>query len=195
MGNVTNYNLNQFYGNLKNGNPLFRFQFFARFHGAEEYLRKFGIDKDILYYFKSATIPGFSLKTAQVPFFGTEFRVPGVQSFAHNWTATLLATQGFEAYNAFRLWQENISSLTKDGGGNKAIPDIQMEISVLDSSMQHVQETIVLDGVWVANVQGFNLAYAQGGQNTPDLQIEFRYQYNYIKEQGDPLGGGNVYGG
>ena len=187
MGNASNYNLNQFYGNLKRENPLYAYQFYAQFNGADRY----GIDEDILYFFKSATIPGFTMKNAQVPFFGTEFRVPGVQSFSHNWTATLLATQDFKAYKAFRDWQEAISSLSMDGGGEKGVPNIEMEIHVLNSSMQEDRDVICLAGVWVSNVQGFNLAYTQGGGNTPDLQIEFRYQYNYIKSEGNPLDGSN----
>ena len=196
MGNSTGYNLRDFYNGItKANNPLYSYQFIAEFRGSAK-LEEWGItggkdEKNISYFFKSATIPGYTLETGKMTYLGTEFRLPGVQKFNHSWTATLLLEQNFTAYKAFRRWQEEISSLYRDGGGDKSVPDAQMVLSVLDSNGVEAVSSVVLEGVWVSKVGNIPLAYANGGGNTPDLSIEFRYQYNYLDpnfdRSNDPL--------
>ena len=197
MGNVTGYDLRNFYNGItKKDNPLYRYQFLAEFVGLKD---EWGISdssdaaKNISYYFKSTTIPGFNLNNGQMTYLGTQFRLPGNVVFTHSWTASLLLEQNFTAYKGFRRWQEDISSLTRDGGGNKAIPNVKVRLSILNPDMETRSNAIILEGVWVKNVQQLPLRYNNGGGDNPDCQIEFRYQYNYLDNPGafdmstDPL--------
>lgn len=187
MPNVTNYNLRDFYnGILKKDNPLYAYQFIAEFSGLDE---RWGITNsseaksNITYYVQSANIPGVQLTNAPTPFFGTEFRNPGVAKYDHTWTCNILLEQNLIAYKGFRRWMEEISSLRNDGGGFKGIPDVTVSLSVLDSSGTSKVQAIVLEGVWCSGVGDLQLRYENGG-SAPinNFPITLKYQYNYMDD-------------
>lgn len=185
MANVTGYNLKNFYtGIMKKENPLYAYQFIAEFVGLDP---AWGISdsqdaaKNITYYVQSANIPGVELVTGKSVYLGTEFRTPGVLKFNHSWTCNILLEQSLTPYKGFRRWMEEVSSLYNDGGGNKAIPDVQVRLSVLDTSGLQKVQAVVLEGVWCKSVGDISLKYEQGGGNPINsFPIELRYQYNFM---------------
>ncbi len=184
MSNATNFNLKNFYNILTNSGALLNnYQFVAEFHGLDS---SWGIsdsvdaENNISYYIQSANIPGVTLTTVNVPFLGTEFRSPGVKQFQHTWNCNILLVQNFKIYDGFRRWQEHISSLKLDGGGDRAIPDVNVRISILDPTSQYKNKSFVLEGVWVQSVGNLALAYKQGGGDIQNrFPIALRYQYVY----------------
>ena len=197
MANVTSFNLKNFYqGILKSENPLYKYQFIGEFIGLKD---EWGISdssdasKNITYYIQSANIPGVELTTGQTTYLGTMFRTPGVMKFSHSWTCNILLEENLNAYKGFRRWQEHISSLYNDGGGNKAIPNVTMNLSVLSSDSKTKVQAIVLEGVWCKSVGQIQVKYTDGGgQPIKSFPIELRYQYNYsdpnFDRKSDPFG-------
>lgn len=196
MANATGFNLKNFYNILtQEGSILYAYQFAAEFNGLNP---DWGITdssdaaKNISYFIQAATIPGTELTKVATPFLGTEFKTPGVKKFTHSWTANIILTQDLNIYKGFRRWQDNISNLHLDGGGNKAIPDVNLRVSILDPSSQKKTTSFVLEGVWVKKVGEMALKYNNGGGDVfNQFPIEFRYQYVYKDDSfngnSDPL--------
>ena len=190
MANASNFNLKTFYKILTSDKSiLYAYQFVTEFDGLDP---SWGITnsmdaaENITYYIQSSDIPGVSITTAKTAYLGTEFRVPGVKQYGHNWTANVLIVENFKIYDGFRRWQEYITSLKNDGGGQRAIPNVDIRISLLDPTSQKKTKSFVLAGAWVKSVGDLSLKYEQGGgspiQNFP---IELRYQYCYRDDNFD----------
>jgi len=191
MPNISNYNLRDFYNILKTRPVLYQYQFVASVNGDASLMDCFdkleGGAEDMTYFIQSADIPGVDISVFKAPFLGTEFRTPGVKQFKHNWTASILVTQDFAIYDCFKAWMYKISDLSRDGGGDKKVPDANITLGLLDPSNQEVVKTITLAGVWPKSVGDISLQYAQGGGNPiNNFPIEFRYQYSYL-DGADPL--------
>jgi hypothetical protein len=60
---------------------------------------------------KSAQLPGSTIGTANLYYFGREMKFPGNRTFA-DWTITVINDEGFEIRRAFEVWMSNISSHT-----------------------------------------------------------------------------------
>ena len=187
MGNATGYNLKNFYnGIMKSQNPLYAYQFLAEFVGLDD---SWGISDstdaahNITYYIQSATLPGIDMATGNATYLGKKFILPGPAKYAHTWTANILLEQSLTPYEGFRKWQEEISSFRMDGGGNKSIPNVQLRLSVLDSSGLSKVQAIVLEGVWVKSVGQIQMQYADGGgKPINSFAVEFRFQYNFMDD-------------
>jgi hypothetical protein len=194
MANTTGFNLKNFYNILMNDKSvLYQYQFVAEFHGLDP---DWGISDssdaagNISYYIQSASIPGVTLTTFNTPYLGTEFRTPGVKTFQHSWAVNVLLVQNFKIYDGFRRWQEHISSLQLDGGGDRAIPNVTARMSILDPTSQNKIKSFILEGVWIQNVAQISLQYEQGGGNPMNIGMSLRYQYVYKDDNfdyNDPL--------
>ena len=198
MANATGFNLRDFYSILtKEKSILYSYQFVAEFFGSG-FRPEWGISdskdaaNNISYYIQSADIPAVTLTTNKTVYLGTEFRTPGVKQFNHSWTCNVLLVQNFKIYDGFRKWQEQISSLKLDGGGDRAIPDVNIRVSLLDPTSQQKTKSFVMEGVWCKSVGDISLKYEQGGGSpVTGFPIELRYQDVYRDDNfdgsGDPL--------
>lgn len=196
MGNASNFNLKNFYNILTSDKSiLYSYQFVAEFHGLDS---SWGITdssdaaNNISYYIQSADIPGVSLTTYKTAYLGTEFRTPGVKTFGHNWNCNVLLVENFKIYDGFRKWQDYLTSLKLDGGGDRRIPAVTVRLSLLDPTSQQKTKSFVLEGVWCKSVGDLSLKYEQGGGGPINgFPIELRYQYCYKDDgfdgSGDPL--------
>ena len=196
MGNASGFNLKQYYNILANNQGLlYAYQFVAEFYGD---CTQFGINSggngrdNISYYIQSADIPGVTLTTAKTPYFGTEFRAPGVKTFTHTWNCNIILMQDLQIYKNFIQWMEAISSLKKDGGGIKQIPNSSVRISILSPDSKNKEQSFVLEGVWPNSVGDITLKYENGGGNPiTSFPIGLKYQYVYRDDgldfSGDPL--------
>ena len=181
-GGANPYNLKAFYTNIMKDNALlYRYQFIVEFIGLDQY----GItdpseaSKNITYYVQSAAVPGYQLVNGKTTFLGTEFRIPGVLKFGHNWTVKILLNQSMFAYKGLQTWRRNISRLEIDGGGIKTIPDVKARVSLLSPDHQSCVNSFILEGVWIKELSELQLQYQNGGSNPSDCTATFRYQYTY----------------
>ena len=191
------YNLKAFYTNIMKENALlYKYQFIVQFIGLDEYGITDSTDasKNITYYVQSAKIPGYTLANGKTTFLGTEFRIPGVLTFDHNWSVQVLLNQSMFAYKGLQTWRRSISRLEIDGGGIKTIPNVQARISLLSPDHQSLVKSFILEGIWIKSLGELQLKYTNGGGEPLKCSAEFRYQYVYpdpdFNMQGDPLATG-----
>lgn len=189
------YNLKAFYTNIMKENALlYKYQFIVEFIGLDQYGITDPTDasKNITYYVQSAAIPGFKLVNGTTVFLGTEFRIPGVLQFDHNWQVSVLLNQSMFAYKGLQAWRRAISRLEIDGGGIKTIPNVQARISLLSPDHQSLVKSFILEGVWIKSLSELSLTYTAGGAADPlKCNADFRYQYVYedpdFSMNSDPL--------
>ena len=138
---------------------------------------------------QSTNVPPLTLKTGTTSFLGNQFQSPGVISFDHNWSCNFILLEDLAPYRMFRKWMNVISNLTKSGGGEREIPNAKARVNVLDSSLQARIRSFVLEGIWPSSVGQIQLQYQNGGGNTVQFPVSFKYQYWY---RDDNFEGGNV---
>lgn len=183
-------NLKNFYNNIMRSKPLlYKNQFYVEVFGGSFINRDSSQpEADFSYYVQSASIPGAQLVNGKAVFFGTEFRIPGVKQFDHNWSVNILLDQDLTMYKKLENWRNSISSLSNNGGGDKRIPNYYANVHLLDETNSQVVQTFVIGGIWLKSLGDINLAYTSGGGDLIKIPAEFRYQYVYRKGDGDPIG-------
>lgn len=193
------YHVRNFYTNIMKTNALlYKYQFLVEFIG----LDNLGINitdqsdasKNITYFVQSTDIPGYKMQNGKTVFMGTEFRIPGIRKYEHNWAPQILLDENMFAYRGLQQWREKISSLKIDGGGQKIIPNVQARLSLLSPDHQSKVAAFILEGVWIKSLGDISLAYsANGGGDVIKIPATFRYQYVYpdpsFDQANDPLGG------
>ena len=192
------FHLKNFYTGIMTKSPvLYRYQFLVNFGGAD--IESYGFNdtsdagKNITYYVQSAALPGVKLANANTAFFGTEFEIPGVKQFGHNWSVKILLNQNLFGYKALQAWHRDISRLELDGGGIKHIQNAYAQVSLLAADSKTITNTYVLEGIWIKSLSNIDLKYNNGGGDGPaTLTCEFRYQYSYEEALGDPLAADNA---
>jgi hypothetical protein len=188
---ANNYQVNKFYTEIaKKHAMLLEHQFIVEFVSGtgDNTYSGFGqeIENNIAYYAQSAKIPKYSISSAKMSFFATEFRQPGVKTFDHSWDCEILIDRDLTIYKKLKEWREQISSLENSGGGAKTIPDMNLRVTVLDSKdMSTVKTSFVLAGVWPAKTPTLPLGYESGESAPMKVGISFKYQYAYEERDGE----------
>lgn len=193
MARPNDKHLSNFYTNIMRGNALlYKYQFLVQLIGPSDLGWNNSASQNFSYYVQSASIPGTKLVNGKTVFFGTEFRIPGVKQFDHNWQTEILIDQDLTIYKKLEAWRESISSLKIDGGGIKQIQSYQAKVSILDTDHQTITDSFMLEGIWIKSLGDINLAYQNnGGGDVLKIPAEFRYQYVYHQDDGDPLNASN----
>lgn len=139
------------------------------------------------YFAQSATIPKATVNKANIPYFGTDFRVPTTIQYGHDWSIEFLLEENMDIYERLRRWMRMFSDLRLSGGGYKLIPNINMRIRTLGSKQQFFVNTYVVAGVWPTGLTDIKLAYKQNDTSVLKCSLRLKYQYCYDEAKGDPL--------
>ena len=200
------YNMRGFYNQLMKARPmLYAYQFVVEFvpggimNNAVTFdlfnSEKDSPDQNFSYYAQSARLPAFEISKATASYYGTEFRLPTVIKYQHDWDVTLLLEQDMIMYEKLRSWMKMISDLSMNGGGYKTIPNVDMRISLLNSDHTMFTTSYRMVGVWPTNIPEIKLEYKQDDTSPITLPAKFKYQYCYRDDNfdgsGDPLAAGN----
>lgn len=194
-GRQNTYNLRDFYNNITKRHPLrYGHQFTIEFITGGSDTGGFGKDdtknvmNNITYYVQSSKIPSVDINSAKVSFYSAGFEVPGVIKYPENWDVTILLGQDLLQYRLLQRWQETISDYRRSGGGVKTIPNVKAYVNLLDSTMQNVVKTYVMEGVWIENLSELKFEYKEGESTTMTCTCTFTMQYWYEADvEGDPL--------
>ena len=196
-GRTNTYNLMEFYNNITKRHPLrYGHQFTIEFQGNSlgQFTGAFGpsnagdVIDNITYYVQSSTIPQVEIPSVKVSFYSAGFEVPGVVKYPDQWSVKILLDQDLYQYKRLQSWQEAISNYRISGGGNKVIPNVIAKVNLLDSTMQHVIKTYIMEGVWIESLSDVKFEYNEGNTATQSCQCTFTMQYWYEEEnEGDPL--------
>lgn len=185
-------NLKNFYNNVMRDKPLlYKNQFYVEMFAGNYVERNESTPElDFSYYVQSTSIPGAQLANGKTVFFGTEFRIPGVKQFDHNWSVTILLDEDLTIYKKLEQWRNDISNLKINGGGKKQLTNYYAKVHLLNETHTNIVETFIIGGIWLKSLGDISLAYASGGGDVVKIPAEFRYQYIYKSSDsaGDPLG-------
>lgn len=191
MPRTNKINLQAFYNNIIRNNPLlFDHQFVVTFSGSdlpsffETNPEKSGQKTPITYYIKSADVPEISIGEATINFLAQDFVVPKGITYGGTWDVKLMTTNTLNHWVALRNWQRIYADLERNGGGNRAVPDIKAHVKVLDSSMQNILHDFVLEGVFPSKVPDIDMKY-ENNSTIPETSIQFTYQYMYYDNDGE----------
>mgnify|MGYP003302912373 CR=1 FL=1 len=99
MSRPSDKHLSNFYTNIMRGNALlYKYQFLVQLMGPADLGWNNSASQNFSYYVQSGSIPGTKLVNGKTVFFGTEFRIPGVKQFDHNWQTEILIDQDLTIY-------------------------------------------------------------------------------------------------
>lgn len=193
------YNLANFYKSITQKHPLFYGnQFIIQFYGKT--LEQFSFYKTYwgtqsqynpTFWIKSASIPKSTIGQVTATFFATDFKVPGAIQYPDTWDVKLITDQSLTQYKFFKQMAEYVSSLDRSGGGIKVIPDLRASVHLLDSTMQYITTTYIIQGIWVSKIGQLQMAYNAGESSIMQTAVTFSMQYFYESPDGstasDPL--------
>ena len=132
---------------------------------------------DFSFYARGTNIPQTTLTTTPVSYFATGFRFPGLMQYEKNWNVTILLDSQLNVYRRLRLWQELISSIVRNNGGNKTIPDVKGDVQLLSNDGKNVQRRFLIEGIYPTNVPQIDMKYAEGSNQIKEVQVTFATQY------------------
>lgn len=155
------------------GNDYSGYQPFTLFNNSES------PDQNFTYYAQSASLPKIGIVKSKASYYGTEFRIPTVIQYEHDYTVKILLEQDMIMYEKLRQWMRMISDLKYNGGGIKSIPSVALRLNLLDSTHQNFTTSYVLEGVWPTNIAEIPLKYAQDDNTPVSCDCKFKYQYCY----------------
>lgn len=198
----TKYIVKNFYKNIaQDVPPLLQYQFLVTItpgvgvrNGIED-----GVDWDKLQlYCQGANVPRNQIGTADVNFFGKAFHMPTTTQPQHDWSTNIILTNNMNSYNELRRLVLKFSSIERNMGGIKTIPNLDIAIDILNqfSEVDDSQPRIILKGAYPTRIDAINLTYTDNARAlTPGVQ--FKYQYSYFdmahdRAATDSLEPGNV---
>ena len=145
-----------------------------------------GLDHDITFMAKGATLPGKEITTAELKFQGLGFKVPGNVQYAHEFELTCICDSNMNTYEDVKAWMAKFSNLAMSTGGKKLIPDTKFYIDLLDPTLSETVRSYQLIGVFPHNIGGLELSHEGDGSAIMDFSLGLTYQY-FIENGQDPI--------
>jgi hypothetical protein len=136
--------------------------------------------KDDLTFFAQATqLPGTTLDATQVQYFAQGFRFPGIIKYDAQWSIDILLDQDLTIYKQLRIWQEMMSSIVRNSGGNKVIPNARGKLYLLDSygDATKPDRIYAMEGIFPKEVPVINMQYTEGSSTIKTVKVQFALQY------------------
>lgn len=132
---------------------------------------------DFTFLAKSTALPTMELKNTTVAYFAQSFVFPGIISYGNTWNVTVLLDSKMTIYKQMRLWEEMMSSISRNSGGNKTIPNVRGEIELLDQFGEEPQIKYWVEGIYPTEVPQLDMQYTEGNNKIQDTNIRFAVQY------------------
>lgn len=131
---------------------------------------------------KAAALPGSTVGTIDVPYFGRFIRLAGDRSF-EDWVVTVINDEPFDLRNAFERWQSAMASFDTKGGkktglgatGNPATYSANGQI-IQYGKEGNIIKTVNLINMFPSRVGEINLSWEQANQ-IEEFQVTFSYDY------------------
>ena len=196
---MADHNVQTFYNTIAQTTPmLLGYQFLVTLTpGANGELK--GVNWERLQLLcQSAQLPAKVIQKTEINYFGKNFHVPTTETPQHQWQTKIILTNNMDSYNELRKLMLQFSSLERNMGGIRTIPNLDIMVDVLNqfSEVDKTQPRIILKGAYPTNLQDIPLAY-QENANIIRPNVTFTYQYSYYdmahdKNNTDSLNPGNV---
>ena len=133
---------------------------------------------DFRFFCKSAQLPGSTIGTVTVPYFGRELKFAGNRTFA-DWTVTVINDEGFLIRNFFERWMNSINSHagnTRDvlmPGPQNYVCDATVTQYSKDAQRQEVYDFVAL---FPTDLSAIDLDWGSNDA-IEEFTVNFSYQY------------------
>jgi hypothetical protein len=168
---------------IKTAGQIFKQHDFSRTHqlrllgfgnGVPDYVTKEFIDLGGKIYMTTATLPGKSITSFEVPYMSFTFRSPSMVSYGNGtWAITLSTPADFLAYNAICRWQANIVNEDTMCGTGFVCNDSSIQLAVLGPNCEVVRGVNII-GVFPSELS--EIAYDQTTADKTTFTVTFTYQ-------------------
>lgn len=188
------YTLRNYYGTIMQQVPvLLQYQFLCTFISGNDPLGdnvtlnspEFSSLNNLTLICQTGSIPKHSMTTTDVSFFAKKFTMPATQKFEHTWQCQFILTHDMAVYSDFRKLALKFSSMRYNGGGVRNIPNINIQMDLLDQFSQKgysVNEPprFIMVGAFPTNVGNIDLKYNGGDSQAKKFNVDWTYQYFYM---------------
>lgn len=127
---------------------------------------------------KSSSLPGDSISSIPVNYFGREIKVAGTRAFT-DWSFTVINDEDFVIRNAFERWMSGLNSHV----GNLRLPEFMNSVGYQTDAYvtQYSKEGAILKqykmiGCFPTDVSAIDLDWASGDQ-IEEFAVTFSYQW------------------
>jgi len=189
MAQPNSISLKNFYNQtIKQSAPYLTHQFMVRFiipngsssSSAPDFIKMDEKGNSLPFYVQSSSVPQLQIKSVPVAFLSQDFVVPAVTQHGGTWNVTMFLTNDLKQYNAMYLWQQQYADLEFSGGSqpgfSKAIPDINAEVTLLDSTHQKSIADFTLFGVFPTGIPTIDFKY-ENASSVKSVQFGLTFQY------------------
>lgn len=188
------YTLQNYYGTIMQQVPvLLKYQFLCTFISGNDPLGdnvtinspEFASLGNLTLICQSGNVPKHTLTTTDVNYFAKRFTMPATQTFEHNWQCRFLLTHDMAVYSDFRKLAMKFSSMRYQGGGIRNIPNINIQMDLLDQFSQKghsVNEPprFIMVGAFPTQIGKLDLGYTNAEANAMTFDVTWTYQYFYM---------------
>ena len=173
--------LNDFYNKVSKTGLRFNYQFEVNIIDGDSVSTRDeegGNDlRDIEFFASSSQLPGKTIEPVEVQYYGTTFRLPGVQQFDGNISMSLKCDSEMKLRTSIETWMNKYSDLHHSGGGNKKMPNYYMYIDLLDHDLDNILATYKVMGIFPSELGAIELSHEDTGVSVFDLSVSYQYWF------------------
>lgn len=134
--------------------------------------------RNLIFFAQGTSVPQTRINTVQVEYFAQSFRFPSIITYDENWSLSILLDEKLTIYRQLVAWQELISSIARNNGGNKTIPNVYGDVQLLNSFGNAIQRRFTIEGIFPNSVPRLSMRYQDGGGSPMMLDpVQFTMQY------------------
>jgi hypothetical protein len=132
-------------------------------------------NSDFSFHCKTAQLPGKTLGTVEVPYFGRKIKVQGDQTFA-DWTVTVMNEENFKVRNAFENWMSRINTTV---GNVKTLPSNRYKSQALVN--QYNKQNVLLqqykfEGMWPSDISPIDVSW-ESNDTIEEFTVTLQYDW------------------
>lgn len=127
---------------------------------------------------KAAQLPGSTIGSVTVPYFGRELKFSGNRTFA-DWSITVINDEDFAIRNAFESWMNAINSHAENRRNGSAVSpssySVDAEVIQYGKAGEEIKRYTFV-GMWPQDLAPIDLAW-DSNDTIEEFAVTFAYQY------------------
>lgn len=136
------------------------------------------VSPDIKFKARATSLPGDSISSISVPYFGREIKVAGTRTFT-DWSFTVINDETFTLRNNLELWMSAINSHIDNLRNPQARGGVNYQATAFVTQFAKTGEAIKvykIFGAFPTDVSAIDLDWGSGDQ-IEEFQVTFAYQW------------------
>jgi len=133
-----------------------------------------GIGNDFVFHCKAAQLPGETLGTIELPYFGRKIKITGDKTFAE-WTVTVMNEETFNVRNAFENWMSRINTHV---GNLKVDPNYKSTVAQVRQYAKtgEVIKRYNFIGIWPSDISPIDVSW-ESNDAIEEFTVTLQYDW------------------